>query len=194
MKNIILNSIISGFLIGTGCIINLSCGDNKVLGAFLFSLGLIVVIIQQRWLFTGKIGYLKNLEDAKNFTVCLIVNLFSIGLFTYGMKTLGQLPIDASAICSAKVNEEWYEGLTRGIGCGMLMFIGVDGYKRTKNMLVVVMPVMVFILCGFDHCIANYGYLTMENIWFTPQLVFWIIGNAIGSLIISKIGLSETDH
>ena len=49
------------------------------------------------------------------------------------------------------------------------------------------MPVMGFIICGFDHCIANYGYLVLNDTYWTNNMFYWVLGNAIGSLMISKI-------
>ena len=67
-------------------------------------------------------------------------------------------------------------------------YIAVDGYHETSNPIVVIIPVMTFILCGFDHCIANFGYMGMYGNLFVPQQLFcWIAGNSIGSLMISRL-------
>ena len=50
-------SILAGILIGLGDIILLSI-TPKVLGAVLFSFGLVTIINMQLYLFTGKIGFL----------------------------------------------------------------------------------------------------------------------------------------
>lgn len=54
-----IRSIIAGILIGIGAYAYVSI-SNKVLGAFLFSIGLISVFSLQAHLFTGKIGGLNK--------------------------------------------------------------------------------------------------------------------------------------
>ena len=53
-------SILTGFLIGVGGIINLYIGGIE--GAFFFSLGLITIVIFKGELFTGKAGLLTTNE------------------------------------------------------------------------------------------------------------------------------------
>jgi hypothetical protein len=52
------NAVIAGFLIGLGVIIN-TLAANPVLGAFLFSFGLLTIIDLQIPLYTGQIGFIK---------------------------------------------------------------------------------------------------------------------------------------
>ena len=54
--DILLKAILTGFAIGIGGIVNLSC-DNRYMGAFLFGLGLFVILTFGLMLFTGKVGY-----------------------------------------------------------------------------------------------------------------------------------------
>ena len=54
-----IRSIIAGVLIGIGAYAYASIA-NKVLGAFIFSIGLISVFALQALLFTGKIGGLNK--------------------------------------------------------------------------------------------------------------------------------------
>ena len=51
-----IKSIGGGDLIGLGCTIYLSC-PNKIVGAFLFSIGLLMICYYQLNLYTGKVGY-----------------------------------------------------------------------------------------------------------------------------------------
>ena len=56
MKTIIRHSILSGFLVGLGVMIN-TVADNRYVGAMLFSLALLVIIECGLQLYTGKIGF-----------------------------------------------------------------------------------------------------------------------------------------
>ena len=85
LLKLIKDSIVAGILIGFGCITNVSC-NNPVVGAFLFSLGLFAVIIQGRYLFTGKVGYCGNEEiTGKNYELVLglFANLISVWLLCF---------------------------------------------------------------------------------------------------------------
>ena len=178
-----LKSISGGVLIGFGCIAFMMC-ENKVVGSFLFSLGLLTVIITGSNLYTGKIGYAKaELKHWFRYLIpILLINLLSIAIIGFIFGQLSDLPIDTTTLLANKYNESMLSALVRAFGCGVMMFIAVEGYKRISNPLIVIMPVMCFILSGFDHCIANYGYMAMNNDFFCPQLIMWIIGNSLGSI------------
>ena len=64
-----------------------------------------------------------------------------------------------------------------GIGCGMLMQIGVTAYKKNLPILTI-MCVMAFILAGYKHCIA-YAYNSLDVMNFT----LIVLGNIIGAKI-----------
>lgn len=178
MEKLILSSILSGLLIGLGDVAYVSV-ESHILGSFLFSLGLLTVVIQGSWLYTGKIGYALNLKPV-DLLVTLVFNLISIWALGYLFSiTMG---LDTSAIVEAKCSETFWSALMRSIGCGMCMWIAVDGWKKFNNPLTIILPVMMFILCGFDHCIANCGYLGMSGVLWSWNLPVWILGNSIGSL------------
>ena len=56
----IIRSVTAGFTIGLGGVAFLSV-DNKIIGAFLFSLGLLSICVTQQFLFTGKVSYTNNI-------------------------------------------------------------------------------------------------------------------------------------
>ena len=59
--NVIFKSILAGVLIALAGHIYLNC-SNKIVGAFLFSIGLIGVIVLKANLYTGKVGYVKSIN------------------------------------------------------------------------------------------------------------------------------------
>jgi formate/nitrite transporter FocA (FNT family) len=70
------------------------------------------------------------------------------------------------------------------------MFLAVDGYKKTKSWLFVILPVMVFILCGFEHCVANMFYFCAADCWSTKTVLYvlvMILGNGVGAIIYKNI-------
>ncbi|MCQ2126874.1 MAG: formate/nitrite transporter family protein [Bacteroidaceae bacterium] len=187
MKRLILDSIFAGLMIGFGCIVYIIVPDHTI-GSFLFGFGLLTVVIQQKKLFTGMVGYANSWLQVRDLAVAIAGNLFAIGLLCWAFARFSGLALDTEALADAKFSEPWYAALLRAIGCGVMMFLAVDGWRKTSKAIAVLMPVMIFILCGFDHCIANYGYMAMAGRFFHPNLLIWIAGNAIGSQLMSRIG------
>lgn len=192
MKSIIRNGFIAGLLIGVGCVANV-VSDNPLQGAVLFSLALLSICALKYKLYTGAIGFLHSFDEIKYLIVMLLTNLIGVAAFCWIISNYAGLNIDTSTLCEVKLNETWYEALTKSFGCGVLIYIAVVSYLRVStietkaNPLFVILPVVAFILCGYDHCIANYGYLVMNDVYWTNNLPIWVAGNSLGSLTISKI-------
>ncbi len=194
MKKTILLAILAGICIGLGGTVYLSV-ENKVVGAALFSIGLLTILAFGFNLFTGKVGY--ALENNWTYIGTLaeiwLGNLIGTGLvallvrFTRVYDTLAP---KVKSIVEAKLSDNPISILLLAIGCGMCMFIAVDQYKKQHSMvkaLFVIFPVMVFILCSFEHCIANMFYFALAGSFTLKTLVYLIVmtvGNSIGGLLI----------
>lgn len=79
-----------------------------------------------------------------------------------------------------------FANIILGVFCGLLMYIAVEGFARTDNFVMIVFPVATFILCGFNHCIADMFY-TMVGLsdWSAINaLICTTIGNVVGANII----------
>lgn len=201
-----LQSLLAGILIGLGDIVYVVT-PNHVVGSFLFSLGLISILLKGYPLYTGRIGYVGSWADlvrpSDGMLPMLLMNFLGIALVC-SAANVTRLDLSAvEAMVQTKVQQSWYSALVLSWGCGVMMYLAVNGWKKTSNPLVVILPIMFFILCGFEHCIANYGYFWM---WITADgfahiadrflalpmgfclnLLVMIIGNALGSLTFSKI-------
>ena len=195
MKSCIRNSFLAGLLIGVGCIANV-VSLNPILGAFLFSLALLTICIFKLSLCTGQFGYINSLRDFKVCLITLIFNIIGVTFICFLVKNFSSLSIDTYELVQTKINELWYDALVRGFGCGILIYVAVELFKSyyekynntsSAHPLLVIMPVMAFIICGFDHCIANYGYMVLCNVYWTNNFLYWVIGNLIGSMFINKI-------
>jgi formate/nitrite transporter len=193
-------SVLAGMLIGLGCVAYvLALPDNKVLGSFLFSLGLISVILQQLNLFTGKIGYLRfGMADICRLIWMLIWNFAGIcmlgALFCYTRLDMSQ----AASLMAVKLSDSLLSLFILGIGCGVMMYLAVDNFKRHRHPLYVVLPIMFFILCGFEHCIADMGYFAIAvcsgfDTWtvadIAVRITVIVAGNAVGSILVNKFSL-----
>lgn len=197
MKRVIdvfLRAVMTGFAIGIGGSVYLSC-DNKYMGAFLFGTGLFVILSFGFNLFTGKVGY--AVENKPSYIIDLI--LIWLGNLT-GTAIMGGMILctriasigeKAAEICSVKFNDSLLSLFILAIFCGMLMFIAADGFKKIENpvgkMLAVFLPVMVFILSGYEHCIANMFYFTIAKVWSANTVLYLLVmtmGNAVGGMFI----------
>lgn len=193
--DILLKAILTGIAIGIGGTVYLSC-ENKVVGAFLFGTGLFTILTFGFMLFTGKVGY--AVENKPAYLIDLIViwtgNLIGAAL-TAGLVAVtrigGGISEKAAALCDTKLSDNPVSIFILAFFCGMLMFIAADGYKNIKNpagqMLAVFLPVMTFILSGFEHCVANMYYFTAGRAWSGKGFVYMLVmtlGNAAGGILI----------
>ena len=201
-----VQSFLSGLLIAAGDTVYVF-NDNKILGAFLFSMGLLSIIIKGYPLYTGRIGYVKGLSDLYNLkTGMLPIIVFNFIGIAVGCTLMNMTRLDLSAVdamVATKVNQTWYSALILSWGCGAMMYLAVNGWRKTEKPIMVVLPIMFFIMCGFEHCIANFDYfwmwITREGfdcaltrmvelpMGFCVNLLIMIVGNALGSLTFSKV-------
>ncbi len=195
--NLITKSILAGLLISLAGIVYLNCPD-KIVGSFLFSLGLISVILLEANLFTGKIGYVNSKRSILDSLLILVFNLVAatiVGLiYRCGSDA-------ATSIVESKLSifsEAWWLTGLKSIGCGAAIYLAVEGYKKSKSLIPVILGVMVFILAGWNHCIADCFYMAAgsSNILAIPYLLVVIAGNSIGSLLIRglQIGGKNNDE
>lgn len=194
----LLRSVLSGIMIGIGGVIYLSC-DNKYIGAFLFGLGLFTILTFSFNLYTGKIGY--AVGNKSSYIIDLIIIWFGnlIGTMIVGLSVqltrVGEsLTEKAQVLCETKLNDNLISIFVLSVFCGLLMFIAADGYKNLTNqiaqVIVVFLPVMVFILSGFEHCVANMFYFTVSNMWSWQSVLYLLVmtaGNSVGGMLIPVI-------
>ncbi len=71
-----------------------------------------------------------------------------------------------------------------GFGCGALIYLAVELYRRTKNFIPVIICVMAFILSGTEHCIADAFYLGASQLSWKAFGYLWlaVAGNSIGAV------------
>ena len=192
---IFVQAIAAGLMISIGGTVYMIC-PNKLLGAFMFALGLFMVCVWKFNLFTGKIGYV--VEDKTTWASLAqiwIGNLCGALLAGYGIRAtrmLDKMTEAVTASVEAKLGDAWYSTFILAIFCGMLMFLAVDTFKTVESgfmkTIAVILPIAVFIVAGFNHCIADMYYISAANMW-SLQAVGYVLlvtaGNAVGSVIIA---------
>lgn len=194
MKDFI-KSVLAGIMIGIGGTIYLSL-DNKVVGASLFGIGLFMIVIYGFNLYTGKIGYLVdnfNFKYIKMLVITLIGNFigtFFVGYIFKFTRIYSLIHDKAKLLVDVKLDDSLVSILILAFFCGILMYLAVNTYKENKDIskyLGVFLGVIVFILCGFEHCIANMYYFSVANIWNLNTLLYlliMILGNSLGGMLV----------
>lgn len=205
LKTLVL-AIAAGFCIGIGGIVFLM-QDSKFAGAFLFAIGLLTILVFKFNLFTGMIGYLTENLGKKNWLYLLTVAIVWVGnfigtalaaLLAKATRLADGIVAKCDVMVATKLADNWYSLVILGVFCGILMFIAVDTYKKNiekKDFLCVVatfMGVMVFILAGFEHSIADMFYFTLSGrvLESLGALALITLGNAIGGNIIPLFQLA----
>lgn len=186
-------AIIGGFLIGFGGTVYLNM-DNKIVASFLFGLGLFTIINFELNLYTGKIGYLSK-ENWKEVLLTLAGNFIGTNLFAFLVlqtRLAGKLKEAVAPAVELKLSDNLLSTFILGIFCGILMYIAVGTFKKLPNMLgtlAVFLCVAVFILAGFEHCVANMFFFALSSSpadYLLPLLVT-IAGNSLGGIAFYRL-------
>ena len=194
-----VHSILAGMMIGLAGTTYLSV-SNKIIGSALFSFGLITIVVRSWSLYTGKIGALKLTEKGNlpYIVTMLVGNYFGTLLIAFAVRIsrIGDnlIPI-ATQLWQNKINDSWYSILTLSILCGIMMQLAVDGYKHhnEEHLILIAIPVMFFILCGYEHSIANIFYMNLAVFYSLKSfgyIILMITGNAIGAKFVHYLSIN----
>lgn len=196
-RSVFFKGIAAGIMIGIGGIIYLMA-ENKVVGSFLFSFGLFTIIRYGFALYTGKVGYIPENRPVyiAEVLTALAGNICGTAL-TAGLVLLTRIGEkihqSASAIMEIKLNDAVESRFILGIFCGLLMYLAVQNARSCREtgadaslVFGTVIPVMIFILSGFNHSVADcfyyfVAYPTAEGIIYLGTVV---LGNAVGGMLV----------
>ena len=191
----LIKGVFAGIMISIGGTAYLAVSNN-IVGSFLFSIGLLMICIYGMNLYTGKIGYVvvSKLSYILELMLTLVGNF--IGTYFCGFLIRNTRFVNyqekAINISNIKLDDNFVSIFILSIFCGMLMYMAVNNYKKIDNylgkVLSIILCVMVFILCGFEHCVANMYYFSVANVWSIDAFIMlgvMILGNSIGSVVIS---------
>lgn len=153
---------------------------GKLVGAAVFPGGLAMVLIAGSELFTGNtLLFIPLMEKEvsiggvlKNWVVVYLGNLVGsmivsaicvwggqLGLFGNG------LAASAMGTAAAKCSMPFMQALIKGIGCNFLVCIAVWMSFAAKDIagkfFALYLPILIFVVAGFEHSIANMYYITV---------------------------------
>lgn len=193
--SILLKGIYAGIMIGIGGTIYLSIA-NQVVGAILFAIGLLTICVYKMNLYTGMIGYIleNKLGYLKTLTFTLLGNLLGtiITALLILNTRIANISIRAREMAIIKISDNYLSIFILSVFCGILMYIAVNNFKKGEDSIIkylsIFICVVVFILCGFEHCIANMYYISLAKAWSFKSaisMLFMIFGNSFGAIIMS---------
>ena len=184
-----IKGILGGMFIGTGALAYLSI-DNKVVGALFFALGLFAILTLDLNLFTGKLCYVVEKKNYKEVGLTLLGNF--VGTFlTASLVKLTRLNVieKAQQIVDIKLNDNLLSLFILAIFCNILIYLAVEGYKNFDGMwkvLALFFGVSVFVICGFEHSVADMFYFCLSTNLLSGQMILRlfiiILGNIGGGL------------
>ena len=192
MLKTLRSSIFAGIFIGTAGFGFLASGIQSetygpLVGAILFSLGLLSVVGYKLKLYTGTAGFIQKNEVGNLFFILFgnILGCLCLGLIS----RISTMDIQGAA---QKVLELRLEtGALRcgllGIPCGFLMTTAVR-FAREKHYIPLLLAVPLFIVCGFTHCVADAFYYTCVPVAFLKAHALNVIGVYVCIVLGNLIG------
>ena len=197
-KNIFLKAFLAGIMIGIGGTVYLMLGRG-ILGTLLFAVGLFAICTLDYYLFTGKVCYAldNDGEYILNLSFIWLGNIFGtyfVSLIEHFTRQYKDLKAIASYAVETKLNDNLLSIFFLAFLCNILIYLAVEEYKSNKHelgkYLGIIFGVVVFIVCGFEHCVANMYYFSIADAWSFKALLYILVmtlGNACGGLFIPLI-------
>lgn len=186
LLRVLVSAFLAGMFIslaGAGAVIGSATVQSgsvaRLLMALIFPAGLAMVVIVGAELFTGNCLMVVSLLDGKikpaslaaNWAAVYIGNffgaLFVSTLAVYGNMYAafgGQAAETAATVAAAKCSVTLGEAVCRGILCNIMVCIAVlmamTAQTSAGKIAALFLPIMIFVLCGFEHSVANMGYVS----------------------------------
>ena len=179
-----LKAVYAGFAIGIGGIVYLSV-EHKIIASLLFSFGLLTIVVQGYNLYTGKIGFVKQIGELPEMLLIILGNYFGT-LLASAMANAASLNIDSRKLVALKLSKSPLQIFLLSVFCGVMMYLAIDNYNKSKHFLFVIAPIMIFILSGYEHSVADMFYFNLAKSFQLKTFGYiglMILGNGIGAKV-----------
>lgn len=217
----LLLGIFAGFFIGLGAfgdivamqtMNNIDIGLMKLIGASVFPVGLMLVIIAGAELFTGNCLMTMSVMDKKITLVEMLRNWIFVFLGNFlGAILLAYLIFKsdllqnnvlelAANIGEAKLSLSFQAAFIRGTLCNIVVvlavWLGAASLDIISRIFASWFPIMLFVLSGYEHCIANMFFIPLAKFaginvsWWTiwsKNLIPVTLGNILGGAVIVPV-------
>lgn len=200
-----LMAIFAGIMVGIGGVSSLLAsgsiggGAGRLVGGLLFSLGMFSIISFDMRLFTGMVASIPTmgLKNTWKLPVCFLCNALGVAfvaVLAYWSPVREAVVPSAQALIGAKLGQEAWaiSSFCSSVICGILITVSIWSAKFSpkKGLSVtvgVILPIVVFAFCGFDHSVANmlYFYYYGEVSWrVVGYILLSVLGNAVGGVLL----------
>ncbi|WP_429965310.1 formate/nitrite transporter family protein [Enterococcus sp. AZ072] len=208
-------SVMAGVYLGIAMTLSLALASTvnmlhpalaKIAFAMFFGLTFVLIVFLNGELFTGNclttafplINHSQTLSQlVKLWVVCLFVN--SVDVLLFGFLFIQSKSLDSliypylKSLVYAKQDFTLISLFIKSVLCNLIVCIATYTALKMKDELaktvIMLLTIMIFVLCGFDHCIANIGLYVMQ-ILVDPSVLNWklifesislsILGNVVG--------------
>lgn len=184
-KKLILLGIAAGFFIGIGAEASSlamhgisNVGLARTVAGAVFPIGLMLIVLLGGELFTGNCLISMAVYDKKaklkgmirNLTIVYISNFIGAALMAWMINNCGQLNFsDGGAgaftikVALGKVGIDPMQAMVSGILCNVLVCLAIFMAATAKDVagkcIAIFFPIFVFVISGFEHCVANMYYI-----------------------------------
>jgi len=153
-------------------------GVIRVIAGFVFSLGLILVVVAGAELFTGNNLIVMAWANRQVSTGALLSNwaLVYLGNFVGSIATAGlmimtgqyqfgagAIGLTALNIAKAKLEFTFIQAIALGVMCNALVCLAVwlcfSARSTTDKILAIIFPITAFVAAGFEHSVANMYFI-----------------------------------
>lgn len=188
-----------------------SSGLNKAAGASAFTVGLILVVVAGAELFTGDNMYCAVSFFDKKTTIggllrnwitvyftnfigaMVVVGIIYFGGFLVSGGDPSAFATKAIAIATGKCSLSWGQAFVRGIACNWLVclavWMAVAAQDVVGKIFACFFPIFTFVLCGFEHSVANMFFIPMGIVAANGSVDVLTISNFVfGNLIPVTLG------
>ncbi len=184
-KKLILLGIAAGFFIGIGAEASSlamhgisNVGLARTVAGAVFPIGLMLIVLLGGELFTGNCLISMAVYDKRaklkgmirNLTIVYISNFIGAALMAWMINNCGQLNFsDGGAgaftikVALGKVGIDPMQAIVSGILCNVLVCLAIFMAATAKDVagkcIAIFFPIFVFVISGFEHCVANMYYI-----------------------------------
>lgn len=237
LKMFILGMMAGAFIAFGGAASNVvvhgidNAGVAKMLAGVIFPVGLMLVVFTGSELFTGNCLMIMGALDKKikvskmirNLVVVYFSNLVGALIMDFLIFYSGQFDLSSGGlgaytikVAIGKTSLAPYTAFVSGILCNILVCLAILMSSVAKEVIskifAVFFPICLFVVCGFEHCVANMFYLpsgilattnpqyvakaqelfgitaqqceNLKRFAGTDQLIYVTLGNIVGGMLL----------
>ncbi len=191
----IVNTVLAGFYIGLGATAYFMI-DNKVLGSIFFCAGILLVMNFYNMLFTRvcPLSFLKeySVGDAILTFIGNTVGGFICALLVKFTRIFPIIEEKFTTTVQTKLNDSLLSIVILGILCGIMVAYAVFAAKKYESqkgiaIFFYILFVALFVVCGFEHVVANAFYYSLyilkAGATTIPAIILPFLASLLGNII-----------